>query len=223
MASDGSPTTELRAGSGQLVSSVSPARMAELAGVRTVQLRRPEEECRRPAGLRLGRAKPVTRTSSTFRFFRFTLGCVTATLESRTVLPPKEQRDFAELLDALGSSSVSICDGAGRAIALPEEVRDAFHNVALAMAQGNGIQLVPRHMTLTTQQAADILNVSRPTLVKLLQEQRIPYERPGRHRRIRLDALLKYQEETQVQRRKALREATRDSTDEVRALLGKKD
>ena len=147
---------------------------------------------------------------------------MTATLEPRTVLPPKEQRDFAELLEALGSSSVAICD-AGHAIPLPDEVRVAFYNVALAMSQGKGIQLVPHHMTLTTQEAADILNISRPTLVKLLEEDRIPYEKPGRHRRIRLDALLKYQEDTRIQRRKALREATRDSADEVRALLGKKD
>jgi excisionase family DNA binding protein len=148
---------------------------------------------------------------------------VTASLQPRTVLPPKEQRNFADLLEALGSSSVSICDGAGHAISLPEEVRDAFYNVALAMSQGKGIQLVPHHLTLTTQEAADILNISRPTLVKLLEEERIPYDKPGRHRKIRLDALLKYQEETRVQRRKALREATRDSTDEVRALLGRKD
>lgn len=143
-------------------------------------------------------------------------------LEPRTVLPPKEQRNFAELLEALGASGVSICDGAGHAITLPEEVRDAFLNVALAMSQGKGIQLVPHHMTLTTQEAADILNISRPTLVKLLEEKRIPYEKPGRHRRIRLDAVLQYQEETRVRRKAALQEATRDSADEIRELLREK-
>jgi excisionase family DNA binding protein len=147
---------------------------------------------------------------------------VTAVLEPRTVLPPKEQRNFAELLEALGSADVTVCDGAGRAITLPEEVRDAFLNVAVAMSQGKGIQLVPHHMTLTTQEAADILNVSRPTLVKLLEEKRIPYDKPGRHRRIRLDAVLQYQQETRVRRKAALQEATQDSADELRALLGEK-
>jgi excisionase family DNA binding protein len=161
----------------------------------------------------------VIKLSSTFRFFRITLELVTAVVEPRTVLPPKERRNFAELLRALGSSEVSICDGAGHPISLPNEVRDAFYNVALAMSQGKGIQLVPHHLKLTTQEAADILNISRPTLVKLLEEKRIPYEKPGRHRRIRLDALLKYQEETRVNRRAALREATQDSADEIEALL----
>jgi excisionase family DNA binding protein len=144
---------------------------------------------------------------------------VTAVLEPRTVLPPKERRNFAELLDALGQPGVSICDVAGHAIQLPEEVRDAFLNVALAMSQGKGIQLVPHHLTLTTQEAADILNISRPTLVKLLKEERIPYEKPGRHRRVRLDAVLQYQQETRVARKAALQEATRDSADEIQALL----
>ncbi|ARG59234.1 excisionase [Mycobacterium kansasii] len=123
------------------------------------------------------------------------------------------------MLDALGSAGVSICDGAGRAITLPEEVRDAFLNVATAMSQGKGIQLVPHHMALTTQEAADILNISRPTLVKLLEEGRIPYDKPGRHRRIRLDAVLAYQQETRARRKAALQEATRDSADEIRAAL----
>ncbi len=149
---------------------------------------------------------------------------MTAVVEPRTVLPPKEQQNFAELLEALGSAGVSICDGAGHAIPLPEEVRDAFFNVALAMSQGKGIQLVPHHMTLTTQEAADILNISRPTLVKLLETGRMPYEKPGRHRRIRLDELLKYQEETRLKRRAALAEATHESAEEIRAALkGGKD
>ena len=99
------------------------------------------------------------------------------------------------------------------------KVKEAFYNVALAMSQGRGIQLVPHQMRLTTQEAADILNISRPTLVKLLEEGRIPYEKPGRHRRISLDALLAYQESTRSRRRAALREAAQGSADEVSALL----
>jgi excisionase family DNA binding protein len=141
-------------------------------------------------------------------------------MEPHTVLPPKEQRDFAELLDALGSRDVSICAGE-HPIPLPKEVREAFLSVAVAMSQGKGIQLVPHHLTLTTQEAADILNISRPTLVKLLEEKKIPYDKPGRHRRIRLDAVLEYQQETRVKRKAALQEATQDSADEIRALLMK--
>src|SRR6476620_7524841 len=144
---------------------------------------------------------------------------MTAVVEPRTVLPPKDEPNLAELLRALSSSDVSICNGAGNPIRLPREIRDAFYNVALAMSKGKGIQLVPHGMILTTQEAADMLNVSRPTLVKLLEDGRIPYEKPGRHRRIRLEALLEYQEATRVMRRSALREATQESADEIEALL----
>jgi excisionase family DNA binding protein len=142
-------------------------------------------------------------------------------VEPRTVLPPKEPSNVSALLEALKSDGASICDGGGQRVTLPAEVREAFLNVVLALSQGNGIQLVPHHMALTTQEAADILNMSRPTLVKLLEEGRIPYEKPGRHRRVRLDALLKYQEETRIKRRAALREAAQDSADEIKALLAK--
>ena len=155
-------------------------------------------------------------------FFSIYTGWMPAVLEPRTVLPPKEQQNFAEPLEALSSAGASIGDRAGHVIQLPEEVRDAFLNVATAMAEGKGIQLVPHRMTLTTQEAADILNISRPTLVKLLEEGRIPYEKPGRHRKIRLDSLLRYQQETRVRRAAALQEATRDSADEIRTLLREK-
>ncbi|MBY0440949.1 MAG: helix-turn-helix domain-containing protein [Mycobacteriaceae bacterium] len=143
-------------------------------------------------------------------------------LEPRTVLPPREQQNFADLLEALSSAGAAIYGRTGHAVPLPEEVRDAFLNVAVAMSEGKGIRLVPHRMTLTTQEAADILNISRPTLVKLLEEGRIPHEKPGRHRKIRLDALLQYQQETRIRRAAALQEATRDSADEIRALLRKK-
>jgi excisionase family DNA binding protein len=72
---------------------------------------------------------------------------------------------------------------------------------------------------LTTQEAADLLNISRPTLVKLLEEGRIPYDQPGRHRKVSLDAALQYQQQTRARRRAALDELTRDSVNEVKAIL----
>jgi excisionase family DNA binding protein len=140
------------------------------------------------------------------------------TAEERTVLPPPKLADLAPLLEALGSKQVSVCAD-GQPIALPEPVREALYRVVVAMLQGNAITLVPRQQKLTTQQAADMLNISRPTLVKLLEEGRIPFEKPGRHRKVSLDAVLKYQQETRAGRRAALDELTRDSADEIAAIL----
>ena len=155
-----------------------------------------------------------------FSFLSFYIVNMTATLtaEERTVLPPQKLADLTPLLEALGAKRVSVCAGTGEPIVLPAPVREALYNVVLAMSQGNAITLVPRQQKLTTQEAADLLNISRPTLVKLLEQGRIPFEQPGRHRKVSLDALLQYQQNTRARRRAALDELTRDSADEIHAI-----
>ena len=66
---------------------------------------------------------------------------------------------------------------------LPEEVYRVLVEVVEAMREGKAITLVPRTQRLTTQEAADFLGISRPTLVKFLEDGKIPYDQPGRHRR----------------------------------------
>jgi excisionase family DNA binding protein len=82
----------------------------------------------------------------------------------------------------------------GEQVPLPEEVYRVLAGVVDTMRQGKAITLVPHTQRLTTQEAADILGVSRPTLVKLLEEGKIAYEQPGRHRRILFTDLLAYQD-----------------------------
>nr|WP_281400942.1 helix-turn-helix domain-containing protein [Amycolatopsis umgeniensis] len=87
------------------------------------------------------------------------------------------------------------------------------------MSQGFAINIAPLNAVLTTQQAADMLNMSRPTLVKLLESGEIPFEKPGRHRRVLLSDLLAYRASSRAERQGILDELTatanRDGSDDI--------
>ena len=79
---------------------------------------------------------------------------------------------------------------------------ETFHQ----MAQGNAVTLIPIHAELTTQQAADMLNVSRPFVVKLLDEGKIPHSKVGRHRRIKFEDLMAFKHKDGPEREAAFEE-----------------
>lgn len=97
------------------------------------------------------------------------------------------------------------------AIEIPVSALRLFIGVLAQLANGNAVTIAPVHAELTTQQAADLLNVSRPYLVSLLEERKMPFRQVGNRRRVRLQDLLDYKRRDDSQRRKVLAELTSEA------------
>ncbi|MBT0769604.1 helix-turn-helix domain-containing protein [Kineosporia sp. J2-2] len=104
--------------------------------------------------------------------------------------------------------------GGEEGVELPHEVYLVLRQVVEAMRADLAVTVIPQTMTLTTQQAADLLGVSRPTVIKLLDAERIPFERVGTHRRILLRDLLAYRKQRREERYDALAALGSDDDDE---------
>jgi excisionase family DNA binding protein len=81
------------------------------------------------------------------------------------------------------------------------------------MLQGRSVNIIPVNKEVTTQEAADFLNISRPYLVKLLEQGEIPFIKVGTHRRIRFSDVLKYKQRRDETRRRGLAEITHIAED----------
>ncbi|MFB7619835.1 excisionase family DNA-binding protein [Kitasatospora sp. NPDC056181] len=92
------------------------------------------------------------------------------------------------------------------ALILPRPAAELIAAMLAALASGKGVQIMPLDTELTTQQAADILNVSRPYLIGLLDDGKIQYRRVGRHRRIRVEDLMRFKREDDQRRHDAANE-----------------
>ena len=132
--------------------------------------------------------------------------------------PPEQQAQVAALSKALEGMAhpprkrapkCQLVGPKGETIPLPESVFYVLERVAEVMARGDSITVVPVGREVTTQQAADLLNVSRQYLVRLLDEGRIPYRKTGKHRRLRIEDVLSFKATRDKDRRAGLRELSR--------------
>lgn len=142
---------------------------------------------------------------------------MTETLNERTLLP-EHLDQLAEVRRFLASEPTSsgateLRSAEGEVVVLPAEVFEGLRLVALALSEGKAVTVAPLHTTLTTQEAAELLGMSRPTFVKLLDAGEIPFTRPGRHRRVRLTDVLAFREYRRAERAAGLSELTRISED----------
>jgi excisionase family DNA binding protein len=102
----------------------------------------------------------------------------------------------------------------GKQIPLPHDLYEVMRDVVGALMEGKAVSVAPHTALMTTQQAAEFLGVSRPTVVKLLEGGQIPFSQPGTHRRVQVGDLLEYQRAIGSERRRTLDELTRRETAE---------
>jgi excisionase family DNA binding protein len=125
--------------------------------------------------------------------------------ETEAALAKETSRVLASCLRGDDLMRLRIIDGRSRDIVkLPAAAARLLMRILEEMARGNGVNLIPVHAEITTQQAADMLNISRPSLIQLLDEVKIDYRRVGTHRRVQLDALMKYKRQVDAARRATL-------------------
>ncbi|WP_026360423.1 helix-turn-helix domain-containing protein [Amycolatopsis nigrescens] len=139
-------------------------------------------------------------------------------LEERTFFPPegREKEKVEQVAAVLAHPSGAprtrhahlISPDGTTSVELPAELYQVLCQVVDALQHGQAVAIEPLNSVLTTQQAADKLHISRPTLVKLLEDGKIPFHQHGRHRRVFLADLLAYEEKATQERQSALDELT---------------
>ena len=137
-------------------------------------------------------------------------------LVEHTVLPPERPERLGGVLAALSSrlqGGPALLGPDGERLDLPAEVFEILREVVEALSQGLAITIAPHQMILSTSEAADILGVSRPTLVRLLESGDIPFDQPSRHRRVRLADVLAYRERSRRHRAAVLDQMVADASD----------
>lgn len=136
---------------------------------------------------------------------------------ARTMLPDEKEiaaavessRQLAAFLSTkLETQRIELIDVEQRrqVVELPTFAFRLLGEILSELALGNAVKVVPIHAELTTQEGADLLNVSRPHLVKLLDEGKIPHTKTGRHRRVKFADLMQYKQQRELTNHLALDE-----------------
>jgi excisionase family DNA binding protein len=128
--------------------------------------------------------------------------------EDESLLAKETSRVLASHLHESDPMRLDIVEGSKPAgtLTLPASAVRLLVRILEEMARGNAVTVIPVHAELTTQEAADLLNISRPSFIQLLDEGKIEFRRIGTHRRVRFEALMAHKRQIEAERRAALAE-----------------
>jgi len=126
--------------------------------------------------------------------------------EADARLAGKTRLLLTPLIDDLPQEAESLPLTAEETIQLPRAAIRLLAQILDEMSRGNAVKVIPVHAELTTQEAADLLNVSRPTLIQMLESGALPFRKVGTHRRIRVDTLMAHERKLDAERIAALTE-----------------
>lgn len=128
-------------------------------------------------------------------------------------VPPQQLAEFERMLDPAGriGDAARLVGADGTAIELPDGIHGVLVSIVEHLKAGNGITVIPMHADLTTVEAAELLNVSRPFLIKQLEAGALPYRMVGTHRRMRLADVLAYRDRMDDQAEQALAALTTEA------------
>jgi excisionase family DNA binding protein len=128
-------------------------------------------------------------------------------------LPDSEQRQVQAVERMLHRGVPILINPSGERIELPEKVFEVLRTAVKFMSHGQAVTLVPENKVVTTQHAADILGMSRPFFVKLLDSGAMPHHRVGNQRRVYLRDVLAYGRKRDRERLASLDRLARDAYD----------
>jgi len=132
-------------------------------------------------------------------------------LHEPVALPESEEVQIRELNRVLQLGSPALVGADGERLELPGAVFRLLKDIVRNMQLGRAIVLIPENQQLTTQRAADLLGVSRPHLIRLLEAGEMPYHKAGSHRRIYLKELLAYRKRRDMERKAALNRIAKEA------------
>ncbi|MFZ0590223.1 MAG: helix-turn-helix domain-containing protein [Bryobacteraceae bacterium] len=128
-------------------------------------------------------------------------------------IPPGGEEQLRTLRNLLQRGEATITGANDERQLIPAPVRDVLVRILTHMQEGQAITIIPASHELSSQEAADLLGVSRQYMVRLLEDGKLPFHRAGTHRRINLQDLMAYKKERDRQRREALDQMAREEVE----------
>lgn len=125
-------------------------------------------------------------------------------LKTKETVSPPVRKAARQALAGLRAGGALVVEGGRERVSLPRPVAQKVEAILTAYAEGQAPSVLAPDDELTTQEAADLLGLSRPTVVKMMDDGRLPFRKPGAHRRVRRADLMAYQAVLRRERRDAL-------------------